>query len=202
MPIGRCSSTWMRARTSYVGQCSTGYLARPLVERGCTVVGIEFDEAAADVARDVCEEVLVGNVESSSFRSRTARSTSSSAGTSSSTCATRGRFLERVRPLLRRGGRLVLTTPNVANWTIRLALLVGPLALHGAGHPRSHARAPLHAEDARRRSSERATASSPSTSRRRFRWSGRRPSRPLRARDRSHPAVALRVPVRRRGDPT
>ena len=43
--------------------CSTGYLARPLVERGCTVVGIELDEAAAAVARDVCEEVLVGDVE-------------------------------------------------------------------------------------------------------------------------------------------
>jgi SAM-dependent methyltransferase len=35
------------------------------------------------------------------------------------------RMLRRVRPLLRPDGRLVLTTPNVANWAIRLGLLFG-----------------------------------------------------------------------------
>ena len=33
--------------------------------------------------------------------------------------------LARLRPLLRPGGRLVLSTPNVANWAIRLSLLAG-----------------------------------------------------------------------------
>src|SRR5213075_824786 len=33
--------------------------------------------------------------------------------------------LARLRPLLRSRGRLVLTTPNVANWAIRLGLLAG-----------------------------------------------------------------------------
>jgi 2-polyprenyl-3-methyl-5-hydroxy-6-metoxy-1,4-benzoquinol methylase len=36
-----------------------------------------------------------------------------------------GRFLTRIRPLIRPGGRLVLTTPNVANWAVRLGLLAG-----------------------------------------------------------------------------
>jgi SAM-dependent methyltransferase len=35
------------------------------------------------------------------------------------------RFLARVRPLLRPGGQLVVSTPNVANWAIRLGLLFG-----------------------------------------------------------------------------
>ena len=36
-----------------------------------------------------------------------------------------GAALARLRPLLRPGGRLVLTTPNVANWALRLSLLAG-----------------------------------------------------------------------------
>ena len=36
-----------------------------------------------------------------------------------------GRRSQRLRPLLREGGRLVLTTPNVANWAMRLSLLGG-----------------------------------------------------------------------------
>ena len=34
-------------------------------------------------------------------------------------------FLARVQPLHREDGRLVLTTPNVANWAMRLGLLAG-----------------------------------------------------------------------------
>jgi len=36
-----------------------------------------------------------------------------------------GSTLARLRPLLRPGGRLVLSTPNVANWALRLSLLGG-----------------------------------------------------------------------------
>src|SRR5205807_2588160 len=34
-------------------------------------------------------------------------------------------FLVRVRSLIRPGGRIVLTTPNVANWAMRIGLLAG-----------------------------------------------------------------------------
>ncbi len=33
--------------------------------------------------------------------------------------------LARLRPFLKPGGRLVLSTPNIANWAIRLSLLAG-----------------------------------------------------------------------------
>jgi 2-polyprenyl-3-methyl-5-hydroxy-6-metoxy-1,4-benzoquinol methylase len=105
--------------------CSSGYLARPLAERGCTVVGIELDETAAAEARDVCEDVLVGDVETMELPFAEGSFDVVLCGDLVEHLREPQRFLERVRPLLRPGGRLVLTTPNVANWTIRTGLLFG-----------------------------------------------------------------------------
>src|SRR6185503_12210428 len=43
--------------------CSSGYLAARLVQQGNTVVGLELDPAAAAEAAAVCEDVLVGDIE-------------------------------------------------------------------------------------------------------------------------------------------
>jgi 2-polyprenyl-3-methyl-5-hydroxy-6-metoxy-1,4-benzoquinol methylase len=105
--------------------CSTGYLARPLVERGSTVVGIELDGAAAAVAREVCEEVLVGDAETLELPFAPGSFDVVLCGDLIEHLRDPRRFLVRVRPLLRDRGRLVLTTPNVANWAMRLSLLAG-----------------------------------------------------------------------------
>jgi methionine biosynthesis protein MetW len=105
--------------------CSTGYLARPLTERGSVVVGIELDEGAAEAAREVCEEVLVGDVETIELAFPDGSFDVVLCGDVIEHLRDPRRFLERVRPLLRKDGRLVLSTPNVANWAIRLGLLAG-----------------------------------------------------------------------------
>jgi 2-polyprenyl-3-methyl-5-hydroxy-6-metoxy-1,4-benzoquinol methylase len=105
--------------------CSSGYLARPLVERGCTVVGIEQDEAAAEAARKVCTEVLTGDVETMVLPFPPGSFDVVLCGDLIEHLSAPGQFLARVRPLLRDDGRLVLTTPNVANWAMRLGLLLG-----------------------------------------------------------------------------
>jgi 2-polyprenyl-3-methyl-5-hydroxy-6-metoxy-1,4-benzoquinol methylase len=105
--------------------CSSGYLARPLVARGCTVVGIERDPAAAELARAVCEEVLVGDVESLELPFERGSFDVVLCGDLVEHLRDPGAFLERARPLLRADGRLVLSTPNVANWANRLGLLAG-----------------------------------------------------------------------------
>ena len=112
------------ARVLDVG-CSSGYLARPLVERGCTVVGIELDERAAAAARDLCEDVLVGDVETMELPFEPGSFDVVPCGDVIEHLRDPRGFLERVRPVLHEQGRLVLTTPNVANWTIRLGLLGG-----------------------------------------------------------------------------
>lgn len=105
--------------------CSTGYLARRLVERGATVVGIDLDEAAAAEAREVCEQVLVGDVETMELPFSEGSFDVVLCGDLIEHLRDPAAFLRRVRPLLGSGGRLVLTTPNIANWAMRLGLLVG-----------------------------------------------------------------------------
>jgi SAM-dependent methyltransferase len=105
--------------------CSTGYLARRLRERGAAIVGIELDENAAREARDVCEEVLVGDVETMDLPFADGSFDVVLCGDLIEHLRDPKHVLERLRPLLKPGGRVVLTTPNVANWAMRLGLLAG-----------------------------------------------------------------------------
>lgn len=105
--------------------CSSGYLARPLVARGCSVIGVERDPAAAAAARAVCEDVLVGDVEAMELPLEPGTFDVVLCGDLIEHLRDPEALLTRLRPLLAPGGRLVLTTPNVANWAMRLSLLVG-----------------------------------------------------------------------------
>jgi 2-polyprenyl-3-methyl-5-hydroxy-6-metoxy-1,4-benzoquinol methylase len=105
--------------------CSAGYLAERLVAKGCTVTGVELDPEAAAEARRFCAEVVVGDVERMELPFEPASFDVIACGDLVEHLRDPGAFLARVRPLLRPGGRLILTTPNVANWSIRLLLLLG-----------------------------------------------------------------------------
>jgi 2-polyprenyl-3-methyl-5-hydroxy-6-metoxy-1,4-benzoquinol methylase len=105
--------------------CSSGYLAGPLVAAGCTVVGVELDPIAGEEARAICEEVVVGDVEELDLPFDETSFDVVLCGDVVEHLRDPRAMLERVRPLLRKDGRLVLTTPNVANWSIRLSLLGG-----------------------------------------------------------------------------
>jgi SAM-dependent methyltransferase len=105
--------------------CSTGYLAKRMQERGSSVVGLDLDERAAEQARRYCEAVHVGDVETMALPFEPASFDAIVAGDFIEHLRDPGAFLERIRPLLRPGGRLVLSTPNIANWSMRLGLLFG-----------------------------------------------------------------------------
>jgi 2-polyprenyl-3-methyl-5-hydroxy-6-metoxy-1,4-benzoquinol methylase len=105
--------------------CSSGYLARPLSERGNTIVGLELDPEAARAAEAFCERVLVGDVETMELPLEPGSFDVVLCGDVVEHLRDPVAALGRLRPLLRPGGRLVLSTPNVANWAIRLALLGG-----------------------------------------------------------------------------
>jgi 2-polyprenyl-3-methyl-5-hydroxy-6-metoxy-1,4-benzoquinol methylase len=105
--------------------CSSGYLARPLAERGNTVVGLELDPEAARGAEEFCELVLVGDVETMDLPLEPGSFDVVLGGDVIEHLRDPAATLARLRPLLRPGGRVVLSTPNVANWAIRLSLLSG-----------------------------------------------------------------------------
>jgi 2-polyprenyl-3-methyl-5-hydroxy-6-metoxy-1,4-benzoquinol methylase len=107
--------------------CATGYLARALVERGCTVSGVEFDEEAAEEARPCLERLVVGDVETMDLVEVF--------GDDRFEVIVFGDVLEHLRdplPVLRGarklltdGGSVVASIPNVAHGSVRLALLAG-----------------------------------------------------------------------------
>ena len=106
--------------------CSSGYLATPLAAAGVRVSGIELDPDAAAEARGSCAGgVLVGDVESMELPFEPASFDAIVCGDLVEHLRDPESTLARLRPLLRPNGRLVLSTPNVANWAMRLSLLGG-----------------------------------------------------------------------------
>jgi 2-polyprenyl-3-methyl-5-hydroxy-6-metoxy-1,4-benzoquinol methylase len=105
--------------------CSTGYLARILSERENRVVGIEVDPRAAAQARQWCEEVFVGDAETVELPMKLGVFDVILCADVVEHLRDPVRFLKGKRPLLRDGGVLVLSTPNIANWSIRASLLAG-----------------------------------------------------------------------------
>jgi SAM-dependent methyltransferase len=113
-----------RERVLDVG-CAAGYLARRLQEAGATVVGLDVDERAEELAGPFCEAVLVGDVETMELTFEQGSFDAVVCGDLVEHLRDPQAFLTRIRPLLRADGVLVLSTPNIANWAMRLGLLFG-----------------------------------------------------------------------------
>jgi 2-polyprenyl-3-methyl-5-hydroxy-6-metoxy-1,4-benzoquinol methylase len=107
--------------------CATGYVARTLVENGCTVIGVDNDREAVAKASDVLARGIVADLDTVDLVE--------SLGEKSVDVIVFGDVLEHLRSpaglvrqarrLLTDGGHLVCSIPNVAHGDVRLALLAG-----------------------------------------------------------------------------
>ena len=107
--------------------CATGYLAQALVERGCTVSGVELDDEAAQEARPYLERLVIGDLEDLDL--------AKAFGDDRFDVIVFGDVLEHLRnplPVLRAAkallaerGSVVASIPNIAHGSVRLALLAG-----------------------------------------------------------------------------
>jgi 2-polyprenyl-3-methyl-5-hydroxy-6-metoxy-1,4-benzoquinol methylase len=105
--------------------CATGFLAKRLQDRGATVVGLELDERAAAEARRYCEAVYIGDVETMELPLQPESFDAIVCGDLIEHLRDPQALLARIRPFLTPEGTLVLSTPNIANWAMRLGLLFG-----------------------------------------------------------------------------
>ncbi|HEV2821442.1 MAG TPA: class I SAM-dependent methyltransferase [Solirubrobacteraceae bacterium] len=122
--------------------CATGYVAAELKTRGCTVIGFEQDRASAELAKDHCVDVIVGDLEREDARESLPRGHD---------IVLFGDVLEHLRdPLpvlawaqtrLASGGRVVVSLPNIAVWFARQAVARGKFPYADSGvFDRTHLR--------------------------------------------------------------
>jgi len=105
--------------------CSAGVLTRELVAQGAVVDGIEADPDAAREAARSCRTVLVGDVETLELGLEPAAYDVILMADVIEHLRDPVTALAKLRPYLRSGGTLLISTPNVANWSMRLRLLAG-----------------------------------------------------------------------------
>jgi len=103
---------------------AAGYLGKIWTARGHHVTGIEFDAATAEKARGYYESFQVTDLETFAFPYRREFDYIVFADVLEH-LRDPAAALRRCMPALKESGKIVISVPNVANWVVRLSLLLG-----------------------------------------------------------------------------
>lgn len=103
---------------------ATGYLSSEIAKRGCLVTGIEQDPEMARIAEKYCQKMIVGDVESMDL-SGLGTYDAIILGDVVEHLRNPREFLQKAGQLLNKGGKILISLPNVANIWVRLNLLFG-----------------------------------------------------------------------------
>jgi O-antigen biosynthesis protein len=114
---------------------ATGHMTRVLRDRGCSVVGIELDPKMAAEAEQYCERMIVGDLDELELDAEL--------GSDRFDVVVAADVLEhlkdplaalrRLRPFVASDGFFVISLPNVAHGSVRLALLEGHFSYQKVG---------------------------------------------------------------------
>lgn len=115
--------------------CSSGYLATALREQGCTVSGIEYDPESAERARPLLRDLVVGDLNTLPLAEAFAGKSFDRIvfGDVLEHLSDPAGVLRSATEILAPGGEVVLSIPNVAHGSVRLALLQGSWAYRDTG---------------------------------------------------------------------
>jgi GT2 family glycosyltransferase/SAM-dependent methyltransferase len=106
---------------------ATGYMSHAFVGRGCQVVGIEYDAGMAARAEVFCERMIVGDLDRLDLEAELGEDRFDAIVSADVIEHLKDPLgaLRRLRPFLKEGGRFVISIPNIAHGSVRLALLSG-----------------------------------------------------------------------------
>ncbi|MGC2422973.1 MAG: class I SAM-dependent methyltransferase [Nitrospirota bacterium] len=106
--------------------CDTGNLGRAIKANGSVVDGIEMDPEAAALAAEKIDRVTCGSIEDKEVLMGLGRLYDYIIFADVlEHLAYPERTLINIKPFLKRGGRVIASLPNVANFRVRLGLLMG-----------------------------------------------------------------------------
>lgn len=106
--------------------CAAGHMTRALSKQGCRVVAVDVDQEAVRAAEQFAERAFVEDLSADRpLASLAERFDVILAGDVLEHLPEPARILDRCRTLLRPGGYVVLSVPNVAHVDVRLGLLQG-----------------------------------------------------------------------------
>lgn len=114
--------------------CSTGYITRRLLQKKCTVTGIENDSEAARAARTTGARVLDRDLNSEDrFAGLQPEFDVVLMGDVLEHLVNPYEVLRQVRDLLSEGGYIVVCLPNVVHWLTRLQIALGQFSYQSVG---------------------------------------------------------------------
>ena len=107
--------------------CSNGFMSRLLKQRNCQVTGVEVDPLAANEARAFCDEIIVADLDTRPLVDLLPGTPFDVAvfGDVLEHLRDPWRVLDEARAFLAPGSFAVLSIPNIAHGSVRLALLRG-----------------------------------------------------------------------------
>jgi O-antigen biosynthesis protein len=107
--------------------CATGYFSQMLIEKGCTIVGVEINANAAKIAEQYCSKVIVADLDFTSLEEILQGQKFDIAvfGDVLEHLRDPWNILESLRNYLNPGGFVVASIPNIAHGAVRLSLLQG-----------------------------------------------------------------------------
>lgn len=114
--------------------CGKGAVTRHLKKNGCKITCIELSEDYANEAKDYCENLIIGDVESlHGLNLPEDHFDVILYGDVLEHLKNPPKVIQKFSKYLKKGGYIVVSTPNIANWKIRLDLLFGKFDYQNSG---------------------------------------------------------------------
>lgn len=106
--------------------CATGYIAKELRKKDCKVWGIEIDKGAAKIAESIIEKVYVGDIKDvASFNLQRNFFDYILLQDVIEHIVDIEPILVSLKKYIKKDGRIIISTPNIANISSRLQLVLG-----------------------------------------------------------------------------